>query len=372
MSRQAIEQRLTPEAAETLKTILETAVAEVIATDDPQTLPLLETFNGVYVQDSTWIALPDELHAIWQGPACKTEKNKASLKLQLRFDVLSGAFEHFQLTDGLTADSKAEKQFEPLPAGSLRLADLGYFSLDAFEELTQTGVFWLTRLKVNCKLFDEQGEPFCLQKHLKATKADTIDLNCFVGAKKRLGTRLVALRCSKQEANKRRRHIRQDAKRRGKTPSKQRLQLAGWNIYITNIDATHLTPQQVATIARVRWQVELMFKCFKSIGKVNTSRSNKPYRILCEVYAKLLVVLIQHWGMLAIGWQCLRHSLLKTAKLITSYARALTASFFTGKVSDLIKTFTSIKRAFQNGCFVEGSAMKMTTFKQLQEAKKNP
>ncbi len=97
----------------------------------------------------------------------------------------------------------------------------------SYTELAQTGVFWLTRLKVNCKLFDEQGEPMCLDKHLKTTDANIIDFNCFVGAKKRLCARLVALRCSKQETNKRRRQVRRDAKHRWKTPSKQRLQLAG-------------------------------------------------------------------------------------------------------------------------------------------------
>ena len=252
VTRQTIVNRMTHETAETLKATLEIASKQSI-TLTPQTLPLLHQFTGVYVQDSTWITLPDELHSVWKGAGCRTNTKKAALKLQLRFDVLSGAFQHFHLTDGITADSTAEKQFEPLPAGSLRLADLGYFSLDAFEKLTQTGVFWLTRLKVDCKLFDEHGEPFCLHKHLKTTEAETIDYTCFVGAKKRLPARLVALRCCEQEANKRRRNIRRDAKRRGTQPSQQRLRLAGWDIYITNIEATQLTPQQIATIYSIRW-----------------------------------------------------------------------------------------------------------------------
>ncbi len=316
ITRQAIVNRMTRETAETLKTTLEIASKQpVIPT--PQALPLLSQFTGVYVQDSTWITLPDELHSVWKGAGCKNNNQKAALKLQLRFDVLTGAFQHFHITDGITADSTAEKEFEPLPVGSLRLADLGYFSLDTFEKLTQANVFWLTRLKVDCKLFDEHEEPFSLHEHLKTTKANTIDVNCFVGAKKRLPARLVAVRCSEQETNKRRRNIRRDAKRRGTNPSQERLQLAGWDIYITNIEATQLTPQQIATIYPIRWQVELMFKCFKSIGKVNTSRSTKPERILCEVYAKLIAQLIRHWIMLATGWRCLQHNIIKTAQLIT-------------------------------------------------------
>ena len=114
VSRQAIAQRLTPEshcaAAEMLKTTLDAAIADVIEiAAEPQVLPLLEHFTGVFVQDSTWLSLPDELNATWQGPRKKNHPQKSALKLHLRFDILTGGFEHFQLSDGITADSTAEK-----------------------------------------------------------------------------------------------------------------------------------------------------------------------------------------------------------------------------------------------------------------------
>ena len=142
------------------------------------------------------------------------------------------------------------------------------------------------------------------------------------------------------------------------------------NIYITNIGADQLTPEQITVIARIRWQIELMFKCFKSIGKVHTSRSEKPYRILCEVYAKLIVALIRHWIMLVVGWRCLHHSLTKTAKLIATYGRTLAISFRKSKTS-LRQTFMEIKRAFQNECCIERRASRNTTLKHLENAAKN-
>ena len=365
ISRQAIEQRFTPEAAETLKTTLEAAALEVI-TADPQVLPLLKHFNGVFVQDSTWITLPDALHETWEGGRKKNHPNKSAVKLHLRFDVATGTFEHFQLTDGITA----EKQMEMLPPGSLRLADLGYFSLETLKKLSEADVFWITRLKVRCSLFDATGEPFCLQKWLKTHTADTFDTNITIGKKTRLKARIVAQKLSEQETQKRRRDIKSRAKRKNATPSKERLQLAGWNIYITNIGADLLTPEQITVIARIRWQIELMFKCFKSIGKVHTSRSKKPYRILCEVYAKLIVALIRHWVMLVVGWRCLHHSLTKTAKLIATYGRTLAISFRKSKTS-LRQTFMEIKRAFQNECCIERRASRNTTLKHLENAAKN-
>ena len=369
VSRQAIEQRMTPEAAETLKATLEEAASQVL-TLKPQCLPLLKHFTGVYVQDSTWITLLDELHTIWKGASCRTQKNKAALKLQVRFDVLTGTFQHFQLTDSTTADTKAEEQFQPLPAGSLRLADLGYFSLAEFERLTQAGVFWITKFKAGCSLFDEQQEPFCLQKRLASETSDTVNLSCFIGASKRLPAHLVALRISEEEANKRRRYIRRDAKRRQTNPSKQRLKLAGWNIYITNMDTDQFTPEQIAALVCIRWQVELMFKSFKSIGKVHTSRSKKPYRVLCEVYAKLIAQLIRHWVMIAIGWRCILYNIIKTAELVGLYARIITISFRKSKTA-LRRTLRDIKQTILNDDRRIRSIGKHTTFRLLQNVE-NP
>ena len=52
LTPQAIEQRFTPEAADTLKHVLDAAVKQVIAADE-QAIPLLEQFNGVFIQDSS-------------------------------------------------------------------------------------------------------------------------------------------------------------------------------------------------------------------------------------------------------------------------------------------------------------------------------
>ena len=52
VSRQALEQRLTLEAAKMLRITLETTLTEVLGiTSDPQVLPLLQQFTGVYVQE---------------------------------------------------------------------------------------------------------------------------------------------------------------------------------------------------------------------------------------------------------------------------------------------------------------------------------
>ena len=357
-----------------LKLTLEAAITEMLeVASRPQVVPLLEPFTGVYVQDSTWISLPDELHGTWKGPPKKNHPHKAALKLHLCFDVLTGRFQQFHITDGMTADSTAAKAADPLPPGSLRLADLAYFSLDTLEKLTQDGIYWISRLKANSYLSDETGEPLDLEKMLRETEEDThIRKPIRIGNQtKQLQAYLIAERLSQAETDKRRRSIRYRAKRKAQTPSKTLLRLAGWNLYITNIEADPLTPKQIAGIVSIRWQIELMFKGFKSIGKLQKSRSQKPYRILAEIYAKLIALLIQQAVMLSAGYRHIHHSFIKTARYIAGYARLIALSFHHSKTA-LRKTLKAIKQAFDDGGSFQRSSGKNTTFHRIQEATENP
>ena len=372
VSRQALEQRLTPETTEMLKRTLDAAITEMLeVAGRREALPLLQQFTGIYVQDSTWITLPNELHETWKGHPKKNHPHKAALKLHLCFDVLTGGFQHFQLTDGMTADSTAAKTSDPLPQGSLRLADLAYFSLDEFEKLTENGIYWISRLKANTYLSDETGERLSLEKMLKAEENTHIRRRIRIGKTKQLQGYLVAERLPEAEANKRRRYIRYWAKRKCQTPSKTRLRLAGWNLYITNIEEHQLTPKQICVIVGIRWQIELMFKAFKSLSKLHVSRSQKPYRILSEIYAKLIALLIQHAIMLGAGYRHIQQSFMKTTKYIAGYARLITSSFHRSKTA-LRETLKIIKRSFEKGGTFQRSTGKNTTLRKLEEVTDNP
>jgi hypothetical protein len=61
-------------AAELMRRLLEMAVGQAIAAQ-PAALPILQRFNGVYLQDSTIITLPDELADVWHGSGGSTSHN---------------------------------------------------------------------------------------------------------------------------------------------------------------------------------------------------------------------------------------------------------------------------------------------------------
>jgi hypothetical protein len=75
-----------------------------------------------------------------------------------------------------------------------------------------------------------------------------------------------------------------------------------------------LNPQDADVIYSLRWQIELLFKLWKSHLQLDDWRTHHPWRVLCEVYAKLLAILIQHGACVLAG----RHDLDKSVVQVVS------------------------------------------------------
>ena len=115
-----------------------------------------------------------------------------------------------------------------------------------------------------------------------------IDLSVCLGSSPALWltSRLLALPVSPQIAEQRRAHLLEKARDQGHVPSAEALALADWNLMVTNIPAALLQAQEVSLLYRARWQIELLFKLWKSHGHVDEWSSANPHHILCEFYAK--------------------------------------------------------------------------------------
>src|SRR5204863_3437793 len=123
---------------------------------------------------------------------------------------------------------------------------------------------------------------------------EQMDKPVLVGAQ-RLACRLVAWRVPDPVAEQRRAHLQETADDHRRPISPRRWQTAHWSIYITNAPPDLLSLPQAQVLAKVRWQIELLFKLWKSGGLLNEWRTADPWRILTECFAKLLALLIQHW-----------------------------------------------------------------------------
>jgi hypothetical protein len=359
---QGLDQRFTQSASDMLKGVLDRATEEVIASD-PVAIPLLQRFAGVCVVDSSTIALPETLATVWAGCGNQTDQADAALKIHLRLDMLTGALTGPVITAGRTHDRSSTVAVTPLPCGALRVADLGFFSLGAMREMTQHGVYWLSRLQANTAVFDDTGRRWILS-HLLSEQGETVDMAVTVGTQDRVPCRLVARRVPDAVADERRRRMRNEGQRRGQPVSEERLRLAGWTIYITNVPSSLLSVAEAMVLGRIRWQIELLIKLWKSHGRIDESRSAKPWHVLCDVYAALLAMLVQHWLVLVSVWRYVDRSLTTAAKMIQKHARDLEINF--AEADDLTDALMRLTRCLSKGCRISKSNKDPRAFQLLQ------
>ncbi len=347
VSPQAIAERLNSAAAvRFLQAVVAAALAKVI-TSKGADIAFCERFNGVYLVDSSSITLPLALREDWPASG-NGSRQRAGLKLEVAWDYSRGQLAGLYVEPGNTNDRQSQVQHLPLPAGSLRLADLGYFKVAHLAQMDSAGVYWLSRVQSNTHLIDEAGQQWDLASWLGRQQTDRVDSAIRLGAADRLPCRLVAVRTPQTVAQQRRRRLRQEAKRRGYTPSKTSLRLAGWLLLVTNLPPDRLSLDEALVLARVRWQIELLFKLWKSQGRLDQSRSHQPYRILAEFFAKLLIHILQHWLLAMACWQFPDRSLTKAVQSIRHHALVLATSLADPR--RLAQALHTIQRCLAAGC----------------------
>ena len=83
---------------------------------------------------------------------------------------------------------------------------------------------------------------------------------------------------------------------------------------------------EAMVLLKIRWHIELLFKVWKSHGRVDEWRTKKPARILCEIYAKLIGLAMHHWLLATSMWTNAERSLFKAAQVVMAYAGNLASA----------------------------------------------
>lgn len=364
ISQQGLDQRMTETAADCLLAVLDEAAATVLAAD-PVAIPLLARFNGVFIQDSTLIDLPATLAHIWRGSGNQHTAADASarLKLSVRLNLTTGALTGPHTDHGLTSDHTIPLQDAPIPAGALRIADLGFFELAVLRAIGEADGYWLTRPQVTTVMTDQDGQRLDLPTFLAAQETTTVDVPIRLGACAQLKCRLLAVRVPQEVADQRRRRVYAEAKRRGRTPNATQLLLADWTIFVTNVPPEQLNVREALILGRARWQIELVFKLWKSHGQIDEWRSAKAGAILCELYAKVIAMILQHWIMLVGCWAYANRSLTKAAATVRKQALCLATTLREG--GQLATAITIIADCLAVGCRINKSQKRPHTYQLL-------
>lgn len=338
VSRQAVDQRFTPEAVNYLQAVFAHVLAQTLdwSPTHPQAGLLRTHFKALYLLDCTSFDCPNSLKDLF--PSCGGAGSAANVKVLLRYDFISGRLEPLQLLAGKRSDQgQAREAAERLQAGELQLQDKGFYSAEAWQAAQQRGAFLLMPLphQVTLWLSPDPKQPaeeaIDLAGALRVSTQNEVEWpQLFLGTPRhRTGAvRLVAFRLSKESAERQRQGMRESTRKQGRTPTAKALELAGWLLLVTNAPIERLPSAMMSYVYRLRWQVELIFRQIKTTLRLDQSESENPCRVQCEIWARLTCAVLHflwHAHASAQCWQ--RHgceaSLEKTVRLLQHWGHSL-------------------------------------------------
>ena len=213
------------------------------------------------------------------------------------FDYLHGHLEQVEFCNGCEPDQGYHGHHALIAKGVLMLMDLGYFALDSLKLIGETEAYFLSRFQPQTAVLNVAGERLELTKILAKQSDGKGEIEVLIGnrSQHKIPTRLIMLRLSQEAADRQRQKAKDNARRHGRSVTQAYLKLLDWALFITNVPQPMLHTEHVATLYRIRWQIELVFKLCKSYCALDSLTSRRPQRILTELYARLIGVVLTYF-----------------------------------------------------------------------------
>jgi hypothetical protein len=246
-------------------------------------------FSEIFIDDGSSFAVADGLRKVFPGRFTKIKP--AAVEVHTRMSVLSDQV----LSVTLAPDKEGERQFLPapekLPRRSLSLRDRGYIDIDYFERLCTQDAYLICRSRqdLNPTIFEVlSGLPQRLQRRWKGKRLQQLrkarlrqDLDLLV-AWPRPNRELFVLRlCIRY------------------VPEKK-----SWTWLLTNLPSTSFDADTVANLYRLRWQIEHVFKDWKSYANLHGFQTQHPRIVEGLIWASLCAALLKrslaHWAQLSV------------------------------------------------------------------------
>ncbi len=258
-------------------------------------------FGRVILRDSTSFQLPPYLSSFYEGNA--GDSTGSVLKIQTEYDLLSGRILRLNFRNGKENDSEWLNQKGFLPQkDELHLMDLGYYKLEHLGKIAHEGGYFVNRYKVGTRLFvqDQKGNYVDLdwrEMLQKVTGASFEQIVYLAVGKEKLQVRVHLQKMPEEVVEKRLKKYK--SKDRNQSKQKKQYQssdfkkkLASYNIFITNASLDQLRTDQIYSFYRLRWQIEILFKIWKSLFEIDEVGKMSIGRFECYLYGRLIAILI--------------------------------------------------------------------------------
>jgi hypothetical protein len=300
ITKMALHKRFNKYAVNFLKTALEKLLQQQLQTS---AIHILESsFNRVLIKDSVCFQVDNSLAATYPGSGGNS--SDAAIRIQFEYDLLTGTITDISINAFNLQDSKDSlATIEKTKKGDLIIRDLAYMSLDVLKKIIEKSAIYLCRPNSNVTMYELKNGQYekldfdKIAKHMKNNNIATIEKEIYYGSIDKIKTRLILHLLPSEELEKRLRKASKNAKKDGRKLTKEYKARAALNLFITNASQEQIPTSNVWPIYRLRWQIELMFKIWKSICDIEKVKKVNIHRLECYIYSKLIFIVLG-WKML--------------------------------------------------------------------------
>ncbi|MDA2544489.1 IS4-like element IS231B family transposase [Bacillus cereus] len=309
MSPEGLNKRFDKKAVEFLKYIFSTLWKSKLCKTSAISSTALTHFQRIRILDATIFQIPKHLASIYPGSGGCAQT--AGIKIQLEYDLHSGQFLNFQVGPGKNNDKTFGTEcLDTLRPGDLCIRDLGYFSLEDLDQMDQRGAYYISRLKLNHTVYIKNPSPEYfrngtvkkqsqyiqvdlehIMNHLKPGQTYEIK-EAYIGKNQKLFTRVIIYRLTEKQIQERRKKQAYTESKKGITFSEKSKRLTGINIYVSNTPEGIVPMEQIHDFYSLRWQIEIIFKTWKSLFQIHHWQNIKQERLECHVYGRLIAIFI--------------------------------------------------------------------------------
>ncbi|MET7021456.1 IS4 family transposase [Bacillus mycoides] len=309
MSPEGLNQRFNSQAVQFLQQLLVHLLHQQFCSSNK--IPTLYTsyFRRIRILDSTHFQIPDKFNSTYQGSGGSGQS--AGVKIQLEYDLLSGQFLHVHVGSGKHNDKTyGSTCLTSLQPHDVCIRDLGYFDLKDLHTIEECNTYFISRLKLNTRIYQKNNELEYFQngtikKHSEYIQLDmeqfvdqlqsgeTYEIpDIYIGMYQKLPARLILYKLTETQMKRRQKDLASKEHKKQITYTERSKRLSAINFYITNIPSEYLPKEQVYDFYSLRWQIELIFKTWKSFFRIHHCNSVKLERLECHLYGQLISILL--------------------------------------------------------------------------------
>lgn len=301
VSNQAIDKKFNEKSVMFLRKLLELVLLSHLKTND--SFPKLSKFNRVKIKDSVCFQAPDDFKNKYPGSG--GAGSSAAVRIQFEYDLLSNTIEELKITPFNAQDVKdAQETIGDICENDLIIRDLGYITVDVLDNIERSNAFYINRssyVDFHIRLKDGNFTVLDLSKVERDMRKNEEKMRIeevYLGSKKKYKTNLIIEPVPDEIKNQRLRKRHLINRKKGRSAPKKALDREGLNLLLTNVPSSLLPKERIREIYGIRWQIEIIFKAWKSVGGLHKVKRMDIHRFEFYLFAKLIFIMI-NWNVLS-------------------------------------------------------------------------